>query len=412
MVPQAAWREPCLHARQYKIRFPDRESFEAAAAQESVDFPSPVANPKRLYRTLVLSSLQACKKGSLGRLDRHAEFLAGEYGAEIELDARYALESPPWLSFSRWGRSPSLDHVLEAIGAREAWRHGNRGEGAVIAVVDSGIDGSRREFPSWKRRGAWQVQGARPFVDPSGHGTLCAVIAAGNRDDGARFEGVAPRAGLIAGRTRFFDSELTAIYDYLIALVEEDPAIRLIATNSFGRRSGSEPKPLAGDFPQALEEAIAHGIAVFVSAGNNHDLAGGFPADCHPATVWAYKLSPKVFTVGACDLDGQMWGYSSRGPVGSGKPDVVAPTPRNGLVAFGGEDRRFPEGWGTSGACPQAAGLAALLWTAEPSLTVEQLFARIRRGARDLGLPWTCQGAGQLDCAASLARTGTMEGGG
>lgn len=402
MILKAAWLEPCPHARRYKIRFPDRETFEAAAAHECVEIPSPVANAKRLYRTLALAPHQAGSKESLRRLERWAELLADEYGAAIEEDARYDLESPPPFVSPRRGRPPSLDQVLEAIGAREAWRHGNRGDGAAIAVVDSGVDGRRPEIPPWKRRGSWQVQGAKAFVDPSGHGTLCAVIAAGNREGGGRFEGVAPRAGLIACRTRFFDSELAAIYDYLISLAEKDPALRLITTNSFGRRAGSEPPPFAGDFPQALEEAIARGIAVFFSAGNNHELAGGFPADCEPPTVWGYKLSPKVFTVGACDLEGRMWSYSSRGPAGSGKPDVVAPTPRNGLVAFGGEERRFAEGWGTSGASPQAAGLAALLWTAEPSLAVEQLFARIRRGARDLGLPWTCQGAGLIDCAAAL----------
>jgi serine protease AprX len=68
------------------------------------------------------------------------------------------------------------------------------------------------------------------------------------------------------------------------------------------------------------------------------------------------------------------------------KPDLVAPTPHGGLVAFGLEDRTFPNGWDTSGACPQVAGLAALLCTAEPSLKLEVLFTRIRIGARDLGL--------------------------
>lgn len=40
--------------------------------------------------------------------------------------------------------------------------------------------------------------------------------------------------GLIACRTRFFDSELAAIYDYLTDLAR-DPSLRLIVTNSFGR---------------------------------------------------------------------------------------------------------------------------------------------------------------------------------
>lgn len=50
-----------------------------------------------------------------------------------------------------------------------------------------------------------------PFCDPVGHGTLCALVPPDTRAVSGRFEGVAPDAGIIDCRTRFFDSELTAI---------------------------------------------------------------------------------------------------------------------------------------------------------------------------------------------------------
>ena len=418
MPRAAALPGVCPGGRRFKIRFPDDASFEAAAAHECDEFSSAVASAKRRFRTLALPPIEDGEPAAERRLDRRVAFLEREYQAQVEDDPQYDLDFPPgWHCPPPPGPGPSLDDVLEAIRARDAWRNGNRGGGATIAIVDTGVDGDRRELPFWKRRGSWQVQDARPFCDPVGHGTLCAVIAAGTRAAGGRFEGVAPDAGIIACRTRFFDSELTAIYDHLIAMAEAVPSLRLITTNSFGRRCGLAPPPVEGDFPAALGEAIASGIAAIFSAGNNHDLAGGGPADCHPSTIWHYKVRQDVLTVGACDLEGRLWNYSSRGPgqqwdqAGNGaKPDLVAPTPRDGLIAFGGEDRSFPEGWGTSGACPQAAGLAALLWTAEPNLTVGELFARIRSGARDLGLAWNCQGAGRLDCLASLAAGAKMEG--
>ena len=119
-------------------------------------------------------------------------------------------------------------------------------------------------------------------------------------------------------------------------------------------------------------------------------------------------------TVGNCRLDDSMWPESSRGPgelFGQGgagsKPDVVAPTPKGGHVLWGPAICKIDQ-WGTSGACPQVAGLAALLWTAEPSLRVDELFQAIRRGARDLGHDPNCQGAGMINCLESLAWLGAI----
>lgn len=397
---------PCPENIRFKIRFPADDCFAAASAQEMVDLAVEVSNPKRRYFTLSLPAHSADIPAERRALEKRAEVLVSEFGASLEEDYRWSLDGPP-PSFPDFAPAsgPSLDDVLRQIRAPEAWAAFNRGEGATIAVVDTGVEGRRAEFPDWKRRGSWQVGASRPFTDPFGHGTMCAVIAAGSRSAGGRFSGVAPEAGLIACRTRFFDSELAAIYDHLVALVRASPELRLVVTNSFGRRFG-HPAPSSGcDFPAALAEALTLDMAVLFSAGNNHELAGGRPEHCHPGTIWHHKLRDEVFTVGACDLDGGIWSYSSRGPwarPGSSKPDLVAPVPAQGLVAFGEEDRRFPDGWGTSGACPQAAGLAALLWTADPGLSAAALFAHMRAAALDLGRAPACQGRGRLDCLATL----------
>lgn len=228
---------------------------------------------------------------------------------------------------------------------------------------------------------------------------------------GGLFDGVAPEADLIACKTRFYDSELTAIYDYLIAQIDEDPNLKIVATNSFGRKTGTPPAPAPGsDFPDALEEAIGRGIAVYFSAGNYHQLAGGLPGDCNPTSIWLHKCREDLVTVATCDLGGSMWFYSSRGPgqhhgdPGTNrKPDVTAPTPRNGRIVYGSGVQVLPDGWGTSGACPQVAGLAALLLSADGSLTANQVHDLIRRGGVALGLGADCEGAGRIDCAASLA---------
>lgn len=406
MLTAAAQPRPCPENIRYKIRFPDSDSFVAASSLEMTELDLGVSNPKRLYFTLALPAFKSDLPAERRTFEKRAEALVAEFGASLEEDYRWSLDGPP-PSFPdpSPASGPSLDDVLRQIRAPEAWAAFNRGEGATIAVVDSGVEGRRAEFPEWKRRGSWQVGTSRPFTDPFGHGTMCAVIAAGSRAAGGRFSGVAPDAGLIACRTRFFDSELAAIYDHLAALARAKPDLRLVVTNSFGRRFGHPGPPEVCDFPAALTEALTLDLAVLFSAGNNHELAGGRPEHCHPPTIWHHKLRDEVFTVGACDLDGHIWSYSSRGPgsrPGGPKPDLVAPVPSRGLVAFGEEDRRFPDGWGTSGACPQAAGLAALLWTADPGLRPPELFELMRAAAVDLGRAPACQGGGRLDCLASL----------
>lgn len=407
MATQVARREPWPAERRFKIRFPDADSYAAATSLDTSDLPVAVASAKRLFFTLSVPAAFAGDPALEKTLDARLELYATSYGAEVAEDERWDLDAPPLSApENEEDPGPSLDDVLEAIGAPEVWATGNRGGGATIAVVDTGISAQRREIAPSRRRGSWQPAGHRPGTDPVGHGTMCAVIAAGSRADGGRFDGVAPEAGVIACQTRFFDSELAAIYDYLTGLLRQDPGLRLVVTNSFGRRHGSPPASPNSDFRAALDETIAAGAAVLFSAGNNHELAGGLPEHCHPCTIGGHKLRHDLLTVGACDLEGEIWYYSSRGPSrqnGSAvKPDLVAPVPRNGLTAFGDEDRRFPNGWGTSGACPQAAGLAALLWTAEPDLRAGQVFERMRGSACTLGRAHACQGAGCLDCISSM----------
>jgi subtilisin family serine protease len=87
---------------------------------------------------------------------------------------------------------------------------------------------------------------------------------------------------------------------------------------------------------------------------------------------------PEVIAVGAVDQDGRRWAYSSCGPNSSRpKPDFVATVP-------------FPSSWraqpfsGTSAAAPQAAALAALLWSRHPGWSADQMREALHSAARRL----------------------------
>jgi subtilisin family serine protease len=90
---------------------------------------------------------------------------------------------------------------------------------------------------------------------------------------------------------------------------------------------------------------------------------------------------PAVLAVGAVDASGHRLFYSACGPNSKRpKPDLVAPVP-------------FPSAWrerpfsGTSAAAPQAAGLAAVLWSRHLDWNASQIRRGLLATALDLGPP-------------------------
>lgn len=412
-------------SRRYIVRFPHADAFQAARAIEAPGVGVPVENERRHYVSLAAPLEPEGARLEISPLDAHLFMLEKEFGAEIIEDYQFSLERPREEAESD-GRfmlrvldeavtvgpevppPPSLDDVLDLIRAREAWNT-TRGAGVAIAMVDTGVNGQRPEFPAVRRAGGWAPQGDDPWQDYEGHGTMTACIAAGSRDQGGQFDGVAPEAKLLSCRTQFFDSELAAIYDFLIDRRDEDD-LTIVASNSFGIRSGIPPPEHNPLFLEALDDAVAKGIVVCFSAGNYHALAGGGATDCTPNSIWTYKDRADLLTVATCDMAGVMWTYSSRGPGqhqdANGyrrKPDVTAPTPQGGRIVYGDSVKVLPDGWGTSGAAPQVSALVALLLSARPTLTRDQLFDAVRGSSVPLGHSPTCEGDGRIDCAAALA---------
>jgi subtilisin family serine protease len=108
-------------------------------------------------------------------------------------------------------------------------------------------------------------------------------------------------------------------------------------------------------------------------AGLGETTAAGsvaFPAD-----------GPEVIAVGAVDHKGKRTSYSACGSeCFTSKPDLVAPVPF--LSAW--RSRPFA---GTSAAAPQAAALAALMWSRSPEWSADRIRTTLRTSARDLGPP-------------------------
>lgn len=302
--------------------------------------------------------------------------------------------------------------VMQHNKAAQAWAQ-TRGAGVTIAIVDTGLDANMPDFPH-RSPHSFTLSYETPYADTVGHGTMCSAIACGNTTQGGRYEGVAPDATLLTVRTNLRATDLYPSYERLLRLKRngEFPG-GLVVSNSYALYICDPPNfPKGHPYLSMVRDCIAAGIVFVFAAGNNHSfgLCQHDAAADSPNTIWAVNSIDEVITVGTVNWDdsncaGGEHSNSSRGPGQwsdrQDKPDVVAPT--YGDVACGGGYRNM-EWWGTSGACPQVAGLAALLLSRNPLLNPEDIRLIIRKHARALpAISSRCVGAGLIDCQAAVA---------
>lgn len=308
-------------------------------------------------------------------------------------------------------RTKTMADVMKHIKADDAW-NSVRGDEVTIAVVDTGTDLTTRLFP---RRSALDISPsfATPTQDHVGHGSMCAAIACASDEQGGRYKGVAPHANLLTARSTFQASDLYAIFQHLLREKRRGNLGKgVVVSNSYGLYTCSPPSfPKGHPYIDLVRLCVQEGMVFVFAAGNNHaDGLCKHPAqDCAPNTIWSVNSIDEVITVGTVDWNesnqvaGGEHANSSRGPgqwSSGDKPDVVAPT--YGEVVWGGGFRHM-EWWGTSGACPQVAGLAALLLAKDPSLSPAEIKKLIRDTARPLSAAATCVGKGIIDCGAAVA---------
>ena len=288
-------------------------------------------------------------------------------------------------------RQPTHAPWLSAIRAPEVWANGVDGSGVTVALIDSGVDPLVAD-----------ALGARlitPFgaSDPAGHGTHLAGVIAGSRPD-VTFSGVAPGANLLAiglesghGDPRM--SDVVRAIDWVVEHADEHN-IRVLNVSAASLAPSSYLTSLVN---AAVERAWFSGIVVVVSAGNRGDEAD--------AVSYAPANDPFVVTVGAFDDKGTTDLYDDAPATWSSvgitrdraiKPDILAPGAHIVSLLANGNPSLVDEAphrvvgsdyydlSGSSVAAPVVAGIAALILDEHPSLTPDQVKARIMVGSQAL----------------------------
>ena len=357
----------------------------------------------------------------------------------------------------------NMDVSGPTLGTVSAIFQGIQGSGVTVAVIDSGVtehaDLAGRIVYAESFIGKLGT-GKAAVADDFGHGTVVAGILAGDGSSAGilpTIRGIAPKVKIVS--LKALDSTGKGTDSAVVGAINR--AIELKGTYKIGVINLSLGRPIFESFRtdplcQAVERAWKAGIVVVVAAGNGgRDNSFG---NLGYGTIQSPGNDPLAITVGAMRTmrtltraDDLIATYSSKGPSAVDhivKPDLVAPgnliiAAAPGLTStlgvelpanfvpeseykYGGSTTMATSYFrlsGTSMAAPMVTGTAALLLGRDPSLTPDQIKARLMKTAskdyRNTALgtdPVTGQtysavqdlfamGAGYLDINAALKST-------
>jgi subtilisin family serine protease len=266
-----------------------------------------------------------------------------------------------------------LNWGLDMINAPEVWQHGITGQDVVVAVIDSGVDYFHSDLDSniWSNsreipnngidddnngyiddvRGWNFVSRNNAIMDDNGHGTHVAGIIAAEQN-GAGITGVAYSAKIMPVKVvnkggYAFQSNIAAGIRY--AADNGADVINLSLGSNY----------YSSEIEQALQYASQRDVVIVMAAGNE---AAGMP-------IYPARLADQAgIAVGAVNSGRQVADFSNRpgavlSYVNAPGVDIFSTLP------FG----RYGYNTGTSMATPFVAGVAALVRSANSTLTAAQI---------------------------------------
>lgn len=266
------------------------------------------------------------------------------------------------------------------IGADTVQTSGNTGNGRKIVVLDTGYNYNHPELSSSYLGGKDFVNNDLDPLDDNGHGShVAGIITADGVDSKAR--GVAPDAGIISGKvldasgSGFFSDTVAAIY-----WAVDGPDGTSNTTDDFGADAislslgSAAPYTYRGfcdnvmpDMTNAIKYALSRGTMVVVAAGNSGGSGVSIPGCISHST-----------TIGAVDSLDKIASFSGKGKA----VDVTAPGVGIYSTWLG---TSYATASGTSMATPVASGTVALIKTAHPTYTPDQVQNALIQTAKDLG---------------------------
>jgi len=282
-----------------------------------------------------------------------------------------------------------LDGILEILNSDAKEVHGvgaiyeetgYNGSGSVVAIIDTGIDGEHVGLDDLDDdnstddpkiiaffdavNNASATDGDVVPYDDHGHGSHCAGTTAGTGAPTYDNPGMAPQAQLVG--VKVLDGGGSGSFAGVMLGMEwtiekrHDFNIRAasMSLGGFGliEWTSSEEESVN----RMANEMVRNGIALFIAAGNS----------AVSAQIGTPGSAEDVITVGALDKDTKIAVYSSQGPTEEGrvKPNIAF-VGSSVMSVEANTGTGYTSMSGTSMATPGAAGVAALMYQANPDLS-------------------------------------------
>lgn len=331
----------------------------------------------------------------VARFRRHPE-------PEGEADSAPPQPEPMHPTLLNYGNSFTQNNQINTVAVHNL---NINGAGVLIGIFDAGF--SNLTHPALVTR---PIVARYDFVTNSttlgshSHGQQTFSVIGGFSD--GNLIGPAYGASFVLARTEDATPETPIEEDnWVRAIIWADSIGIDVASTSLGYNGFDPPWPgytwqdMNGNttvITRAADRAVQLGIVVVNSAGNGGDIS--LPQN----TLGAPADGFNVVAVGAVGSSGTRASFSSVGPSADGriKPDVMAMG--SGVTGASGASGYTSTLSGTSFSCPLAAGVAALVVGANPTVTPLQVREAMRQTANRANNPDRYYGWGILDALKAV----------